>query len=382
MVKPMHEPTVETMPPTKPVAAAPRARNGFSRTLDSYFSDISGERRLTAEEEVAAARALRAARVVLWEALLQLPAPTLRAALLQVHAEDDLPPAIRRLRTPWPKTLHTTLATLDRDHLAARALTEQLDTFETTASTRAQILRAAATLQALRDRFIAANLGLVVSLARRYERRLFTLADLIQEGNAGLLKAADRFDPERGYRFSTYAVWWIRHAIGRALSDRGREIRLPVHVAERQQTLLRARTQLETKLGRAPTVKELAEHTQFSPERVEELLAVEYKRAVAHDPQTQTAGALAVDSLPAPAEPVEDRLDAEVFQLGIRRAMRALPAVERDVLTRRYGLDGETPMTLREVGALHDLSRERIRQLQVRALRTMRDVFSDQGLVA
>ncbi len=360
-----------------------RSKSPSDRPLDHYFDDLASTRRLTADEEVDIAVALRNAREKLWEVLLEAPADVLKEVVRRTLNEDALPPALRRRhRGSWPKNLSALLATADRDNEAARALTELACDGLVPAIVRRRVMVAAEQVKEVRDRFIASNLGLVVSLARRYERRLFSLGDLIQEGNTGLLKAVDRFDPERGYRFSTYAVWWIRHAIGRALSDRGREIRLPVHVAERQQTLLRARTNFEVTHARTPTVPELAELTGFSPERVEDLLKVEFTRATAHDPKEKTAGVLAVDDLPAPANALEAELDAEVYELGLRQAMRDLPEMQREVIVRRYGLDGTAPMTLREVGKLHDLSRERIRQLQVRALQTMRQAFESRGLVA
>lgn len=351
------------------------------RPLDQYFDALATTKRLSAEDEVQLGRGLATARIALWGCLLGAPAAILRNAARDVLG-DHAPTNLRRRGGAWPKGLAATLATADRNGDLARKLCAWARATPDAGLDLNELARAEARLQALRNRFIAANLGLVVSIARRYERRMFSLSDLIQEGNTGLLKAVDRYDPERGTRFSTYAVWWIRHAIGRGLSDRGREIRLPVHVAERQQTLLKARTRFELARGRTATSVELAEATGFTEDRVKALLEVEYTRAVAHDPNTKTATPVRVDELAAPNFDLDDELDADAYAEGIRDAVEALPAMQQEIIVRRFGLDGAAPMTLREVGKLHDLSRERIRQLQVRALTHMRQEFERRGLVA
>lgn len=237
---------------------------------------------------------------------------------------------------------------------------------------------AALAVQAARNAFVAANLGLVTMIARRYERGHLSFADLIQEGNTGLLKAVDRFDPERGHRFSTYAVWWIRHAIGRALSDKSREIRLPVHVVEQQHTVLRARADFEGRQGRLPTAIELAEQVGLPRKKIEMLLSLQFRPATAPKVNREHR-VLDVDELAAP-DPNEIDLDQERLAMGLRRALAHLSELEGEILRRRFGLDGDSPMTLREVGELHDLSRERIRQLQERALSRLRREFSQAGL--
>lgn len=361
------------------VQETPAAR-AHDRTLDAYFDDMASTERLTADEELELARRMHDAKLRMWTCLLQAPPTVIRRELKQTLG--DRAPALRRRGDRWPASASEDLIAADRDCEAARALAAWAHAHPESGIDTLALRGAIVAVRTVRDRFVAANLGLVVSVARRYERRLFAFSDLIQEGNTGLIKAVDRFDPERGFRFSTYAVWWIRHAIGRALSDRGREIRLPVHVAERQQTLLRNRTQLEAKLGRMPTVEELAEATGFSEERVRRLQSVEYTRAVAHNPDTKTCGPMLVDDLPAPDTKVDDALDAGAWADGLREAVDALPEMQRAIIRQRFGLDGAPPMTLREVGKLHDLSRERIRQIQVHALARMRETFEHRGLVA
>jgi RNA polymerase primary sigma factor len=272
-------------------------------------------------------------------------------------------------------------AVADRDGIAAAFVLNTVVWPKAGAATRRACEAARAVVRRIRDRFVAANLGLVVVIARRYERRNLALGDLIQEGNTGLLKAVDRFDPDRGFRFSTYAVWWIRHAIGRALSDKSREIRLPVHVAERQQTVLRARSNFEAREGRTPTAAELAKATGFTEDRVADLLSVEYTRATSVQRGTSSLGVLDVDDLPVGPGFDDEALDADILGIGLRQALRGLPEIQQDVLRRRFGLAGDEPMTLREVGELHRLSRERIRQLQERALQHLRREFRKKRLL-
>jgi RNA polymerase primary sigma factor len=283
------------------------------------------------------------------------------------------------LQSEFVNELAEVFATADRDGVAARAALELLQHSDADSSYVDRCVDAHDDLMRTRDAFVEANLGLVVVVAKRYERGHLGFEDLVQEGNAGLLKAVDRFDPSRGFRFSTYAVWWIRHAIGRALSDKSREIRLPVHVAERQQTVLTRRRRFESKRGRLPTNEELAAELGWPVEKVADLLSVEYTRAVGIDRETNTRGPIDVDHFAV--EPELPDFDAEVLRLHLQRGLRELPEMEQDILRRRFGLDGEGPMTLREVGLLHNLSRERIRQLQERALGALRRKFRQTGLV-
>jgi RNA polymerase primary sigma factor len=362
------------------------------RPLDLYFQDLAGCHRLNPREEIELALELRAARLGAWEAFFRAPlGDVVEVAMANIDA-DRRPTAeahklARALADGAPAKVAVAIeaaadafAAADRDGVAAAAVLENVVAGLRDPAVRRACEAATTAARRIRDRFVACNLGLVVVIARRYERRHLSLGDLIQEGNTGLLKAVDRFDPDRGFRFSTYAVWWIRHAIGRALSDKSREIRLPVHVAERQQTVLRARSTLEAHHGRPPTVPELAKATGFTEDKVEDLLSVEYTRAAAVKRGTQSMAPLEVEEIACSPELEDEALDADVLELGLRQAMRDLPAIQQDVLRRRFGLGGDEPMTLREVGEIHRLSRERIRQLQERALKALRKEFRRRGL--
>lgn len=318
------------------------------------------------DEERTLALRLRAARAALWRALLATP---LRDALLRELAEH-LPPEVDA--TP------ATLARLDAGTALARAALTRARREVEDPQLRDACERAAQAERRARDAFVAANMGLVVMIARRYEQGHLSFADLIQEGNTGLLRAVDRFDLDRGHRFSTYAVWWIRHAIGRALSDKSREIRLPVHVVEQQHTVLRARSDFENRHGRTPTASELSGHLGFSRKKIEFLLSLHQHRA--HGARSAEEGRLLdVDELADP-EPGELDLDQDALASGLQEALSRLSTIEQEIIRCRFGLDGTTPMTLREVGERHRLSRERIRQLQERALDLLRREFSQRGL--
>jgi RNA polymerase sigma factor (sigma-70 family) len=225
---------------------------------------------------------------------------------------------------------------------------------------------------AARERFIAANLRLVVSIAKRYQTAAMPLQDVIQEGNLGLMRAVEKFEPERGFKFSTYATWWIRQAITRAIADKGRTIRVPAHVSEALAVLSRTSATLQRQLGREPTIVELAKATGFRPDRVADYQAAVHETVSLSAPIGDENGELA-DLLP-------DRDGATPFDAAATKLEReALDAVlallsdrERVVLRLRFGLDGAMPRTLEDVGREFSLTRERIRQIEAKALTKLR----------
>lgn len=226
--------------------------------------------------------------------------------------------------------------------------------------------------QAARQRLIEANLRLVVSIAARYQGRGMPFADLVQEGNLGLFRAVDRFDPERGFRFSTYATWWIRQAITRALAERGRTIRLPVHLNDLLGQVSRTTARLQQELQREPRLDEVARALNVSADRIEETLARAVEPASIEAELTEDGGSLA-DLLPD-----EDRPSTEGFyeltelQETIDAALDALEPRERLVLSLRFGLDGSPRQTLAEIGRSLNMSKERVRQIEEHALRKLR----------
>src|ERR1700751_1200826 len=221
-------------------------------------------------------------------------------------------------------------------------------------------------------KLIESNLRLVMAITRNYTRANGPLLDLIQEGNLGLIRAVEKFDYKLGYKLSTYATWWIRQAITRALADQGRTIRLPVHVADQVRRLLRARRQLAQKFNREPTLAELAHETQQTEERVRELLELVASPCSLETPVgdgESMYGAL-IEDVHALAPHEQSAEQARGRELA--GALDQLNPRMRRVLTLRFGLDGDPPQTLEEVGAQLGITRERVRQLETGALRELR----------
>ncbi|MDX2092976.1 MAG: sigma-70 family RNA polymerase sigma factor [Kofleriaceae bacterium] len=224
----------------------------------------------------------------------------------------------------------------------------------------------------LRDEFVRANLRLVVTMARRYDRGGMPLADLIQEGNLGLMHAVSRFDYRRGLRFSTYACWWIRHAIGRALADKARAVRIPVHMLEAQQQLEKVRQALVGELGRPPTPQELAKAARVPLAKLNQMhryimgQPMSLDRPV-HDDDDRSFGDTIADPDSEEHSPADD-LTTQTLTSQVKRLLHYLSPIEADVLTKRFGLGDDEERTFREIGDQYHLSRERIRQIQNSAL--------------
>ena len=217
-----------------------------------------------------------------------------------------------------------------------------------------------------RDKLIEKNLRLVVSVAKKYRGMGLPFGDLIQEGNIGLMKAADKYDPERGWRFATYATWWIRQAIQRAVANKGRTIRVPVHMGEKMRKMARVYNELSAELSRDPTDEEVAERIGWDVDRVKDVKsaipdATSLNRPLSSEEDSSELGDFIEDER-------ESGVASEVVrELETRRLMESverLPERQRRVLVRRYGLDGEEPVTLADLSEELSVSRERIRQLQ------------------
>jgi RNA polymerase primary sigma factor len=224
-------------------------------------------------------------------------------------------------------------------------------------------------------RLIESNLRLVVAVAKHYRNLGVPLADLVQEGALGLMRAVDGFDYRRGYKFSTYAIWWIRQAIRRAVSNGARTIRVPVHVVERRRQLTKAASRLETALGRRPTRAELAVATHIPLAKVDEALdapsvGVSLNILVGDDEATELVELVPDPRIPDPAVAFE----REATRRCVRQALVLLPEREREIVVRHFGLDGP-PRTLEEIGRELGLTRERVRQLELHALA---DLAQDQ----
>jgi RNA polymerase primary sigma factor len=229
-------------------------------------------------------------------------------------------------------------------------------------------------------KLIESNLRLVMSITRNYTKAGVPLLDLIQEGNLGLIRAVEKFDYKMGYKLSTYATWWIRQSVTRALADQGRTIRLPVHVAEQVRRLLRTRRQLAQKINREPTQAELAKESGLDEKRVQELLDL-VETPVSLETPVGDGESLYGDLIEDVNSHTPDEMTAQRSRSNeLAQALSHLNPRMRRVLALRFGLDGETPQTLEEVGAGLGITRERVRQLESRALRELRIAAPDLEL--
>ena len=303
---------------TSRMSAGREAALGLEPVEDAvrlYLRDISPVALLTAEDEVSLAKAIEAGRL----------------AAVRLHSGDFSPEDRERLERE-----------IAEGKEARRKLTE-------------------------------ANLRLVVSIAKKFTGRGLSLLDLIQEGNIGLMRAVEKFDYRRGYKFSTYATWWIRQAISRAIADQGRTIRIPVHMVEAINRLLQVSRRLQQDLGREPLVTETAEQMGITPDKVEEIMRaarqpVSLETPVGEEEDTLLADYIEDGSVPPPVDTVSQHLLKDL----ISDVLETLTERERRVIELRYGLDSGEVRTLDEVGEAIGVTRERVRQIEAKALHKLR----------
>lgn len=401
-------------------AGTPAARDLRSDTtyLSMYFRDMAQLDVLRPEAELAAAREIEALEVALWQLLLGFaPAHELvmtaiasvepplgelseMRALRRAAAERGRPAAERFARLAI-KTSRK-VRWLDSDHLYVDAVLETVGRLARGIGSRGgepeplvrargfadwvrRIAAADHAASEARNAFVKANLRLVVSIARRFNHGRMALADLIQEGNLGLIKAVERYDYRRGFRFSTYASWWIRHAISRALADKGREIRLPVHMIDAHHRLTKARRQLTASLGRQPTTEELATATQMPSDKIEKMRSWVMEQPLSIDrPVGDEEGRTLGEVLEDPEREETSfsaTMEADAVTSEVNDLLDELRPIEADILRQRFGLGTEQELTLKEIGDRYKLSRERIRQLQEQALGKMRRAMQRRDLL-
>lgn len=386
--------------------------------LARYFRDMAAYTVMDPSLELATAKEFEAAEIARWQSVLSYP-PALELVVRAVESEFAALPEtvqlpefdkLRKLVKVYRKnrsrfdrasaarwndvtaTLSQKLRTLDADRLFIEAVDYELarathrDDDDPDSGEPGQVLSAGfrkylstvsharERLTRVKNRFVAANLRLVVSIARRYNRGKMALIDLIQEGNIGLIKAVERFDHSRGFRFSTYASWWIRHAISRALADKGRAVRIPVHMLDTYNRVQRVAAQIAVKLGREPTLEELAANTGITLEKLERIkkdwaeTPFSLDRPVNDDDGRRFIDLLEDDNTISPLDHVVNLSWSDELQ----RLLATLSPMEARILRWRFGLDNEDELTLKEIGDKYNLSRERIRQLQEQALSKLR----------
>ncbi len=369
-----------------------RSRQSTSRsTFDIYLDDAGGYDLLSAEQERERLCEIVDLRRDRWRALLNnaAAAEPVRRWILSREADEALPTeAVALLREFWSGTKGSAVLdeertlkvdALDLDGVLADRL-EAVIVAAGRASRRERgpvetplAVQIGSKLRDARNRFACSNLRLVVRIAARHADERMSLADRVQEGNLGLLMAVSRFDPERGCRFSTYAAWWIRFAITRALVNRGRSVRIPAHLHAIFGKARRAEQALRGQLGREPTVEEIAAATEIPLDKLVDARAAMEARVIALEEPDGDDGAYGPASFASYTMPDRDAVIDDRRNLAIARgAFDALDPMERDIIEQRFGLRGAEVMTLSMLGERYALSRERIRQLQNRALDKLR----------
>ena len=321
---------------------------------------------MAADEEFERARTVRALRREAWRLAVRLQP---QAVL------DRIARAPRRLTTrlqriargkAGERAREAAITELCEHDLSGELLTALVDVLDD-AALRSKF----AAYNREKHHFVLANIGLVFKLAHRHRARGLGLHDLVQEGCLGLLRAVDMFDPDRGFRFSTYAVWWVRHAIGRAITDRSRTIRVPVHLSTLHLRMLREAPRLRKELGREPTRPELARACGVTEERIR-LARKAFSQSMVSLNQPRRSDAEPIQLID---EDPSDALDLHIAARGVGRLLDDLEGIEADVVRKRFGIERPKSMTLQEIGDEYALSRERIRQIELKALAKMREAL-------
>ena len=398
----------------QPNRRSPEAKNQNTYdekiALEHYFNDLSGLEVMKPKEEFAFAQQIEAADRDVWKALLSEPfafgACFENLGLLGVDSKvlkplmkkefsskaDLEPRQLKKLDKARDKVLNS-LYRLDVDRKLSLPLIASLNDadFKKLNIKQSQLTTYLARVnqklkwgEYYRQEFIQANLRLVVSIAKRFHHPRMSLEDLIQEGNLGLIKAVERFEYEKGFRFSTYATWWIRHAIRRSLSDKARVVRLPVHMQESKSKLRKAKQSLVMKLGRNPTQDEIASEMGMSLEKLSRLENQVSEKWSSFDQPMDADGRMLSETMVDPEsteKSVIQRIEDKTMQHEVMEALSTFPPLEVDIIKRRFGFADYSEMTLKDIGSVYNLSRERIRQIQAKTMVKLRRILAERAMV-
>jgi RNA polymerase primary sigma factor len=364
------------------VVLAERIEQAEGKIVGALVASAGAVRELSLVGEELAAGKLRA-RDVTRNPADEEDEEAARARLLVLFRPvNDLERALRRRLTGIAKKRATARTALERMRLTRAVLVrvvgrirraESAGEARATRTTLAMVREGEREADRAKAELIEANLRLVVSIAKKHTGQGLQLGDLIQEGNIGLMRAVDKFDYKRGFKFSTYATWWIRQSITRAIADQGRTIRTPVHMVETGNRLASARTRLLQICGREPSLDELAAEVGLPMSKAQMALLARREPVSLETPAGEDGNARLIDFVADPeGDDALDSLLRKRFVDGTRELLATLTAREAQVLRMRFGLDGGTERTLAEIGASFDLTRERIRQIETQALRKLR----------
>ncbi len=404
-----------------PTVKKRRSEDEPSSFLAMYFRDMAALDVLRPEQEFETARVIEEMELDLWRTLLGFapgaswmadtvelavgkPVPEMKAYRARgerARKKASIPERTRFEKAAAEVAAKLRVADIDRLFMEAAvhevqrvargpqgAPAERRVAFST--STKAfreygkSVRRKAFALKAAKNEFVKANLRLVVSIARRFNHGRLPLADLIQEGNIGLMKAVERYDYRRGFRFSTYASWWIRHAISRALADKGRAVRLPVHMIDAYHRIAKSQRELQSKLERPPTTQEVADATGIEADKLEKMKTFLSETPVSLDRNiSDEDGRRLIDVLVDPNEgpSISEQMASTETQSEMLTLLGDLKPIEADILRKRFGLVNERERTLKEIGDEYSLSRERVRQLQEQALGKMRRAMAKREML-
>jgi RNA polymerase sigma factor (sigma-70 family) len=336
--------------------------------LPIYLREMGQTPLLERDDEVRLARELQEARVEIAKAMRKLP-PDCRQYVLEGDQKGP------RAGYRWPldslETAYERMLTYEKEERVSATLRASFDS----------IKRHKRRLDNARDALIVANLRLVTHIVKKYGNQGIPFMDLIQEGNIGLMKAVEKFEYERGYKFSTYAYWWIKQAISRAIADKARIIRIPVHITEKVKRVRKIAIELKEELGRAPTNKEIAKKLRMSVKKVDEILGVvqDPQPLDTMGPDDEANGVMPFVSDHNAVDPLERTLDRELTT-KMRDALAVLDKREEAVIRMRYGIGRKIRHTLEEIGKVLNLSRERVRQIEAIALRKIEGTEESQSL--